>query len=75
MTTIRDCFGANGDGPADTGRDIRLVEKNGQSYLPNGFVMEVYNYTNGPYAAIHVCNANPNGRSLCEPGTQLTTSD
>jgi hypothetical protein len=79
MTTIRDCYGANGDGPADTGRDIRLVEKNVQRYLPNGFVMQVANYTNGPYAAIHLCTATPSGTPLgnifCEPGTQLTTSN
>jgi len=65
MTTIRDCYGANGDGPADTGRDMRLVEKNGKSYLPYGFVSQVYNYTNGPTAAIHFCNANPNGSTPC----------
>ena len=74
MTTIRDCYGANGDGPADTGRDMRLVEKNGQSYLPNGFVMGVFNYTDGPEYAIHYCNANPNGIS-CEPGTQATENN
>jgi len=67
MSTIRDCYGANGDAPAVSGRNLQLVQKNGQSYLPNGFVLESINQIAG-----HHCSVG--GGYQCEPGSQITRS-
>ena len=67
MSTIRDCYGANGDAPAVSGRNLQLVQKNNQFYLPNGFVLESINQIAG-----HHCSVG--GGYQCEPGSQITRS-